>query len=120
MSDALCFHVRPRELWSTIRSHKLTLRAETRTNAATKALPATTVHSPTLRFSAAPVVVEAVAAVPVVKAVVFELSVPLAFEFAPVYLVAVTPVPLVHGPGRAVEGKTMSAHCSRCVRDGAR
>ena len=43
--------------------------------------------------------------------VVFELSVPLAFTFAPVYLVTVTPVPLVQGPGWAVEENVMSAHC---------
>ena len=49
--------------------------------------------------------------------VVFELSVPLAFVFAPVYLVAVTPVPLVQGPGCAVEEKVISAHYLSCVRD---
>lgn len=75
-------------------------------------------HSPTLKFSAAPFVGDAVAAVPVVEDVdvVLELSVPLAFIFAPVYLVVVTPVPLVQGPGCAVEEKVISAHyCSICV-----
>ena len=77
-------------------------------------------HSPNASFSAPPVVGEAVAAVPVVEAVVFESSVPLAFMFAPEYLVAVTPVPFVQGPGCAVEEKVMSAHCSICVRYRAR
>lgn len=94
-SDALCLYIRSRELESIIRSQKLTLNVESYANAATKALPATTPHSPNANFSAPPVVGEAVAAVPVVEAVVFELSVPLAFIFASEYLVAVTPVPLV-------------------------
>ena len=87
----------------------------TYTNITTTTLPASTLQIPTLKLSAAPVVGDAVAAVPVdedvdVEDVVFELSVPLAFVFVPVYLVAVTPVPLVQGPGWAVEEKVMSAH----------
>ena len=99
----------------------------TYTNATTTALPTSTLQIPTLKLSAAPVVGDAVAAVPVeeedvdVEDVVFELSVPLAFVFVPVYLVAVTPVPLVQGPGWAVEEKVMSAHwCESCVRGGSK
>ena len=59
-------------------------QAEPYTNAATKALPATTLHSPTLVLSAAPVVGEAASAVPGVEAVVFEIWVTLEFMFVPV------------------------------------
>ena len=96
----------------------------TYTNATTTTLPTSTLQIPILKLSAAPVVGDAVAAVPVVvdvEDVVFELSVPLAFVFVPVYLVAVTPVPFVQGPGWAVEEKVMSAHwCEGRVRGGSR